>query len=403
MVPKTALVLIHTKSFKRARYLNPTARTDYPSHLINMGLSKSVLRRRARRACPTSPNVSSLDSVAADRTLSESANIGTGARDRVLDTTELLEQILLYLDMQTLLVSIMRVCRLWNKVITESPALRKALFLLPEGDCDASVGDAIINPLLARHFPPFFTPVYDIGCPFPIQSLEPEEGCYDYLFEDMSYNGMSNFKSLPVYKRSIANDDFVEEYGDTPNAKARENNPYLRECASWRKMLTSQPPAKRLGFCMLSTGGYNTITRTEMLYIKCSEDGGVNVCRSTNLTASKNPPLRMANLYAFVWLRMKIGSKNCGFRILRNVRSHTRDYVTQYASLPFYPRFDWFEDKIGALYDEGADIVLQQVIRPMGCCLMGSDPGADAVWRRCHPENIQSDLHSDTISYRSTR
>ncbi|KNG85304.1 hypothetical protein ANOM_006450 [Aspergillus nomiae NRRL 13137] len=216
-----------------------------------------------------------------------------------IGTTELLEQILLHLDMQTLLVSATRVCRAWNSLITASPPLQRALFLLPEDNHDPSDTNTIVNPLLAKHFPPFFTPVYDIGCPFPIQGLAPDEGCYDYLFEDVSYNGMKNFKSMPVYQLSMANDDFIDHDGQDPNAntKARENNPYLRECASWRNMLTSQPPARKLGYCMLSTGGNSTIASTKILSVKCRKDGddqGGSI--EVNSAANQNPPIRMANL-----------------------------------------------------------------------------------------------------------
>ncbi|KAB8259873.1 hypothetical protein BDV32DRAFT_138602 [Aspergillus pseudonomiae] len=318
-----------------------------------------------------------------------------------ISTTELLEQILLHLDMQTLLVSAIRVCRAWNSLITTSPRLQRALFLLPEDDRDASNTNTIINPLLAKHFPPFFTPVYDIGCPFPIRGLAPDEGCYDYLFEDVSYNGMSNFKSMPVYQVSMANNDFIDHDGQDPNAnaKARENNPYLRECASWRNMLTSQPPARKLGYCMLSTGGNSTIASTKILSIKCRKDGdGQGGSIEVNSAANQNPPIRMANLYAQVLLYMKMGSKHCGFKIMCNLQNHDRDYVTQYASLPYYPSFAWMEDHIGVLYNQGADIVLQHVVRPRGCLFMGSNPEADAVWWRCQPESLQSGLFSEQIS-----
>ncbi|PWI64733.1 hypothetical protein PCL_08598 [Purpureocillium lilacinum] len=226
------------------------------------------------------------DSIPANGTVMprETVNAASRATDRTLGTTELLERILLQLDMRTLLVSAMRVSRAWNSLITTSPPLQRVLFLLPEGRGDASISDTVFNPLLARHFPPFFTPVYDIGCPFPIQSLEPDEGCYDYLFDDISYNGMRNFKSLPLYKRSIANDDFDDEYEEASEAKCRENNPYLRECASWRNMFTSQPPVRTIGFCMLSTGGVNTVTTSQMVHIQRSSSG--NNEEYTNASAS---------------------------------------------------------------------------------------------------------------------
>jgi hypothetical protein len=73
-----------------------------------------------------------------------------------------------------------------------------------------------------------------------------------------------------------------------------------------------------------------------------------------------------------------------------NVRNHTRDYVTQYASLPFHPRFKWIEDKVGELYNKGADIVVLQVVRPMGCFFMGSDLETKAVWASRKPSDLYS-------------
>ncbi|OGM48080.1 hypothetical protein ABOM_002898 [Aspergillus bombycis] len=223
--------------------------------------------------------------------------------------------------MQTLLVSAVRVCKSWNSLITKSPHLQRALCLLPEDDRDASDTNTVVNPLLAKHFPPLFTPVYDIGCPFPIQGREPDESCYDYLFEDVNYNGMMNFKSMPVYQRSS---------GEQPLSSRM-----------WRNRLTSQPPAKKLGYCMISTGRNDTIVSTKILYAKCQKDGDDGGSSTeVNWTANQTPPIRMAHLYAQVLLFVKMGSQHCGFKIMCNLQNHNRDYVT-HTSFALLAVFSW--------------------------------------------------------------
>ncbi|GIC91570.1 F-box domain protein [Aspergillus udagawae] len=68
----------------------------------------------------------------------------------VLSTPELLEYVLLYLDVQSLLTSAQRVCRSWTRLIQTSPRLQQALFFkpIPPEWCP----EKLINPLLARHF-----------------------------------------------------------------------------------------------------------------------------------------------------------------------------------------------------------------------------------------------------------
>ncbi|KAI0016558.1 hypothetical protein F4780DRAFT_783085 [Xylariomycetidae sp. FL0641] len=68
---------------------------------------------------------------------------------------ELLENILLCLDMRTLLVSAQRVCQHWHTLILGSPPLQKKLFFMPD-DGDPDTFKPVFNPLLQEVFPRFF-------------------------------------------------------------------------------------------------------------------------------------------------------------------------------------------------------------------------------------------------------
>ncbi|KAI9151371.1 hypothetical protein HJFPF1_08573 [Paramyrothecium foliicola] len=122
------------------------------------------------------------------------------ALENVLNTPELMLNILLNVDMRTLLTSVPRVCRQWHKLTGGSTPIQKALYLKP--DFDATPRH--INPLLAKAFPGF------VG-----------EGKLKHL-------NTSEFSNISL---------------------AAEGNKelFMRKDASWRKMLISQPPARALG------------------------------------------------------------------------------------------------------------------------------------------------------------
>ncbi|KAH8896356.1 hypothetical protein GQ53DRAFT_743572 [Thozetella sp. PMI_491] len=114
-------------------------------------------------------------------------------RDEVMQTTELLEQILLHLDLRTLLTAAKRVNRHWENLISASPTVQKALFFQP---CDASeVSEPRLNPLLQEVF--------------------------------------------PFWLKSGA----VTDHGHlNKSTLGRESSRFLRPEASWRYMLPRQPP-----------------------------------------------------------------------------------------------------------------------------------------------------------------
>ena len=71
----------------------------------------------------------------------------TAASKACLDTTELLEAILMWLDTQTLLLS-QRVCHKFQNVITNNSTLKERLFLFPATLEDIAEADSIlVEPL----------------------------------------------------------------------------------------------------------------------------------------------------------------------------------------------------------------------------------------------------------------
>ncbi|KAJ5181095.1 hypothetical protein N7491_000650 [Penicillium cf. griseofulvum] len=73
-------------------------------------------------------------------------------QDTALETAEVLENILLYLDFKSILTSAQRVCHSWQDLISTSPSLQKQLFFRP----DWARKDKERNPLLAEIFPGWF-------------------------------------------------------------------------------------------------------------------------------------------------------------------------------------------------------------------------------------------------------
>jgi hypothetical protein len=139
----------------------------------------------------------------------------------VLTTPELLEQILLGLDIRTLLVSAQRVCSKWHSMITESPSLQCALFF--RADLSLSPSSRQVNTLLKEVFPPWFE----------INSYWTTGGKDIISKSDVLVPQAHRvFQDLPLYQASLS--------------IGVENNPFFLAQASWKRMLVTQPPIRQI-------------------------------------------------------------------------------------------------------------------------------------------------------------
>ena len=129
---------------------------------------------------------------------------------KALGTTEILEEILLQLDMRSLLTSAQLVNRSWRQLIQKSPEIQRALFFKPQKD-QRGDSEPILNPLLVKSFPSVF----------------PKDGSTSSIF---------SFKSLDMVK--------------SPEKLAA----YTRKEASWRSMLVQQPPVSDFAILDLAHG-----------------------------------------------------------------------------------------------------------------------------------------------------
>ncbi|KAK8075858.1 hypothetical protein PG997_010521 [Apiospora hydei] len=138
---------------------------------------------------------------------------------RFLGTTELLEQMFLQSDQQTILTSIQRVCCRWHDIVETSPALQVHLFRKP---APAHEGlEPVLNPLLVAKFPFFFTRVQQDGGPGGYFTPGPDD--------------------------DIGGDD----PGTVPPPPLAANpDPYMRSGATWRVMHVRQPPLEGLGVAL---------------------------------------------------------------------------------------------------------------------------------------------------------
>lgn len=140
-------------------------------------------------------------------------------RAAVLAMPELLENILLRVDMRTLLISAQRVCRHWHTLIRTSPLLQQALYLRaaaaaaaadPTPTTTETATPSTKNPLLAELFPPWF-----------------------HTGEEYTMMDETTIPNLAIGKRTSA---------------------FYRNDASWRRMQVRQPPVTLLGEWKRSRG-----------------------------------------------------------------------------------------------------------------------------------------------------
>ncbi|KAJ5381092.1 uncharacterized protein N7496_003520 [Penicillium cataractarum] len=132
------------------------------------------------------------------------------ASTRALALPEIITSIMHQMDMRTLITA-QRVCQTWNNLIKSSRSLQQALFFLPDDTLDPTK-PRIYNNLLAEIFPSFFP---------HITSTSTEQTTLT------SITFVSNHKPLKKY---------------------------LQPEASWRQMLTTNPPIRTIGHLSYATG-----------------------------------------------------------------------------------------------------------------------------------------------------
>jgi hypothetical protein len=126
------------------------------------------------------------------------------AMERIFATPELLEAIVIQLTPIDQLVRAQLISRLFHTTITTSPRVQQLLFFRP--DPIRNPRDWSLNPLLRKHFLPWFAP---------------PEGRF----------GGRNYDTLKLMDWTTS---------------ASSLDAFLRSEASWRNMLLTQPPSKEL-------------------------------------------------------------------------------------------------------------------------------------------------------------
>lgn len=126
---------------------------------------------------------------------------------KALRMPEIITCILNQADIRTLMTAQL-VCHLWKDLIDETPSLQQALFFLPSS-IPSTCAERISNPLLAETFQSFF--------PRKLPRADPVK----VLYIDLG--------TLDLFKES-------------------KKEAYFRPEASWRRMLTHQPPMRNIGY-----------------------------------------------------------------------------------------------------------------------------------------------------------
>jgi hypothetical protein len=187
----------------------------------------------------------------------------TTAASRVFAVTELIETILLDVDQRSLLISCIRVCRIWHGLITASHALQRHLYFLPGHTLNSrasplisaqgEAGEVAINPLLDWGFSGWFSPA-QWGKPW----------------EWFSSGRSMNYERPPLYCHS--EESCPEDYGQRSlndffilpwnvNADA-----WRRREASWRKMFITQPPVTSFEIRYIEDGRYRHYEKVDLSY-----------------------------------------------------------------------------------------------------------------------------------------
>lgn len=219
-----------------------------------------------------------------------STHSASHAMDAVTLVPELLEEILLNLDLTTLLVSVPRVSKKWNQIVSTSTALQQALYFrpVPSSSSTPRTGNSanleqeqtqpVPNPLLVDKFGSCF---FDFG---PTHGfLRRAESFYTLPWTSHHHETKLVADGSHRRPRHKAVPPATEDARGDGEAELHRKR-FTRPGASWRRMLVSQPPPPQLGF----------LWSKAIYYI-----GGPHSV-STALIPCENGGLRMGELYDLV-------------------------------------------------------------------------------------------------------
>lgn len=161
------------------------------------------------------------------------------AATKVLLIPELLEEVLLGLDMTTLLVSAQRVNHLWFDVISQSKRLQQALFFTPVNPA--------LKPSLA-YSKPKSSPLRGHS-PYHKEIVSTLNPLLEKHFGSVFFSsGNSRILNKNDFSKSLEwGPDYRDEDG-MPSKTLSRHKAFTRAGASWRRMLVSQPAPPALGF-----------------------------------------------------------------------------------------------------------------------------------------------------------
>ncbi|KAM0248157.1 hypothetical protein ACHAQJ_009547 [Trichoderma viride] len=182
------------------------------------------------------------------------------AKQRALRSSEIMEQVFSNLDMVTLLVSVQRVNRTWKRVVDESVALQRKLYLLPDENAplgphpqegcewnkDQKREEAfpVLNTLLVRYFQSSFFSFGNLyGHPRRSDSfLEMRwTAKRNKLKKSRRRQGRRRYRSVPP---GLSKGEALQA--------SQDRDRFTRAGASWRRMLVAQPPIPDFTVMMFS-------------------------------------------------------------------------------------------------------------------------------------------------------
>ncbi|PYH49142.1 F-box protein [Aspergillus saccharolyticus JOP 1030-1] len=151
----------------------------------------------------------------------------------IFEIYEILEKILLYTDMRTVIASCQRVNRYWHALICSSSPLQEALFFKPCKELALPGVLKIRNPLIDE----FIWKQYFIRRPRAWQGPRPR---YRDLYDNAIITHKNRDKNQKKEKRQL-------QLQLPARLTRKQEKAWQRHEASWKRMLIHQPPSREMG------------------------------------------------------------------------------------------------------------------------------------------------------------